>query len=110
MLVAAILCEEDGDSVVGEELGPVLVLGLLVRGMAAPRVDVVSPEIDTGGRVAASEVGGQIVPRVHVRGRVANTYRLTIALAFDVSFGVSNCSFDESGGGCLIVVNDDWRY
>jgi hypothetical protein len=100
--------EEDGN-VVGRELLSAggVTRSLVGRGIA-PRVDVVSPEVNVESAVgAAVEVVGHVDADIRViRGSVTDTHG-PVALALDVSLGVTDSSLDEGAGlGGVLGVGD----
>mgnify|MGYP005989074053 FL=1 len=96
--VAAVLGKEDGHVVVLEELDLVRVTRSLHGVLAAPRVDVVAPEINGILRVTAVEVVGNFLANILVIvGGITNTHPAT-ALALDVLLAVTDGSLDVGGG------------
>ena len=100
-LVAAVFSEEGGDVVAREFLGPVLVGRGDVVGFAAPRVDVVPPEIDSRRRVTAVEIVGKLSTSLIIVGGVSNSKR-AVVLGDNVRFHVTHSRFHE--GACNGVV------
>jgi hypothetical protein len=89
-VVATILSEESWDAVLLEFLG-----------ISAPRVDVISPEIDGLLRLSAVKVVLQFDANILVIvGGISNT-NLTVTLCLDVCLGITNSSLDESTGVCV---------
>lgn len=97
-LVATVLGEEDRDGIIGELFGTSLVFGFSVRGITTPRVNVVSPEVNSVIGVSAVEVVSHVRTNSgHIGGSISNTHR-AVALLLDVLLGVTNSSLDESAG------------
>ena len=94
--VAAILGEEDRDVVVRELGDTVRVAGLLVGGITTPRVDIVAPEVDRGGRIATVEVVGQIDSGLGIVIVGIADANGAVVLRLDVGFHVSHSGLDES--------------
>lgn len=108
-VVAPILGEESRHGVVGKRLGPLLIATRLERALAAPLIDVVTPEVNGAGLVlAAVEVVGQVVSGLGVViGSIPNTEPAAKVLGLDVGLGVPHGSLDEGGGGGVgLVVGD----
>lgn len=105
--VATVLSEENGDIVGLELLGPQIVSGLLEGGLSAPRVDVVTPEIDRLLSLSAVEVVSQVVTDLSIIvGGVTNT-DLSVALGLDVCLGITDRGLDEGTGvGIVSLVGD----
>lgn len=105
--VAAVLGEEDGDRVVGEESGLGVIARLLHGALAAPGVDVVAPEVNGVGLVTAVEVVGHLGADIDVVvGGIADTHP-AVLLGLDVGLGVTNSGLDESrGSGVVLGVGD----
>lgn len=105
--VAAVLSKEDGDGVVLELLSTGLEARLLVVGVTAPRVDVVTPEVNAVIGVVAVEVVGHLLTDVSiVVGGVTNTHR-AVVLGLDVLLHVTDSGLDEGTGvGVVGLVGD----
>ena len=100
--VATVLSEEDRDVVLFEVLGLNIVTGLGEGRVTAPRVDVVAPEVNGAGGVAAVEVVGHVLADCSiVVGCVSNT-NLTVILALDVGLGVTDSRLDEGTGDSVV--------
>jgi hypothetical protein len=96
--VATVLGEEDRDVVVLELLGADVEARLLEGRVTAPRVDVVTPEVDGLLALSTVEEAGEVLTNVSiVVGSISNTDG-TVVLGLDVSLGVADCSLDESAG------------
>ena len=96
--VAAVLGEENGNVVVLELLGADVEAGLLEAGVTAPRVDVVTPEVDALVLVLAVEVVGHVVTDVRViAGGVTNTHG-AVVLGLDVGLHVTDSGLDVGAG------------
>lgn len=96
--VATIFGEECRDRVIGEFECSLIVPGFREGRITAPRVDVVTPEVDSVISITAVEVmsqrnsdGGIIV------GSITNT-NLAVVLGLDIGLGITDRSFDESTG------------
>lgn len=103
--VATVFSEEDGDRVVTELIGTGLVARLLVVGVTAPGVDVVTPEVDALFLfVTVEEVGHVLTDGRVVIGSIANT-DLAVVLGLDVTLHITHSSLDVGAGtGGLGVV------
>lgn len=96
--IAAIFGEEHGDGVVAELFGARLIARVSIAGVAAPRVDVVSPEIDGLVVVFAVKVVGHVVPDIrHIRGGISHAHR-AIPFLLDVGLHVANSGLDVRTG------------
>lgn len=105
--VAAVLGEEDGDRVVGEEGGLGVIARLLHRALTAPGVDVVAPEVNGVARVTAVEVVGHLGADIDVVvGGIANTHP-AVLLGLDVGLCVTHGGLDKGRGhGVVLGVGD----
>lgn len=106
-LVAAVLGEEDWDVEALELLDDLIIAGFSVRGVTAPRVDVVSPEVNGFLFLIAVEVGGHVFADLSVVvGCIADTH-WTVFLILDVGLHITDGSLNESTGiGVGAVVGD----
>lgn len=106
-IVATVLSEESGDVVGLELLCPDIVSRLLEAGLSAPRVDVVTPEVDGLHSRSAVEVVSQVVTDLGIIvGSVTNT-DLSVTLRLDVSLGITDRGLDEGTGvGVVSLVGD----
>lgn len=95
--IAAVLSKEDGNGVVAELLGAVLVSRLRVGRVTTPRVDIVTPKVDglIIGR-AVKVVSQVITDRRDISSGVANTHG-PVSLLLDILLHVAHRSLDESG-------------
>lgn len=93
--VAAVLGEEDGDRVVGEESGLGVIARLLHGALTAPGVDVVAPEVNGVALVTAVEVVGHLGADIDVVvGGIADTHP-AVLLGLDVGLGVTDSGLDK---------------
>lgn len=106
-LVAAVLGEKGRDRVGSKLLGARLVTRGRVAGIAAPRVDVVTPEVNGVGLVAAVEVVSHVDTNIGiVVGSVSDTDG-TVTLLLYVGLGITDSSLDEcTGVGVVGLVRD----
>jgi hypothetical protein len=105
--VATVLSKEGWNRVVAE-FGDTLIKARLCKGrITAPRVDIVSPEINSLILVTAVEVICQVLPDDGiVVGSISNIH-LPVVLGLDVRLHVANGSLHESTGICIgLVVGD----
>ena len=107
--VATILSQEDGDRVALEILNVLGVARLLHVTLTAPRVDVVTPKIDSFRLVSAVEVRRDKVADLGiVIGGISHTQVAVGELLGNVSLGVTNSSLDEGRGLRVGVVVGDF--
>jgi hypothetical protein len=100
--VAAVLSEEDRDVILLELLSADIETRLLERRFAAPRVDVVTPEINGVLLVTAVKVGSEILTNLSiVVGGVADTDG-AVVFALDVGLGITDSCLDESAGDGVV--------
>lgn len=105
--VATVLGEEDGDRVILEEINLLVIARLGHGALSAPRVDVVTPEVNGLLGLAAVEVIGDIGADIGVIvGSVANTHG-SVLLVLDVLLGITNGSLDKGGRGSVGLVVAD---
>lgn len=105
--VAAVLGEEDGDRVVGEEGGLGVIARLLHGALTAPRVDVVAPEVNGVALVAAVEVVGHLGADIDiVVGGIADTHP-AVLFGIDVGLCVTHGGLDKGrSSGVVLGVGD----
>lgn len=95
-LVASVLCKKSGHRVCRELLSAHIIARLSIRGVATPRVDVVTPKVDCVRLIAAIEV----VRHVHadagvIVGGVSNADGAIVFL-LDIRLHVADGSLDKS--------------
>lgn len=90
--IATILGEKDWDVVIGKILGSDIESRLLKAGLSAPRVNVVSPEIDRLFSVAAVEVISELIANVGIIVGCVSDWDLAKTLLLDVGLGVADGS------------------
>jgi hypothetical protein len=105
--VATVLGEKDGDVVVLKLLCANIEARLFERGVTAPGVDVVTPEVNSILGVATVEVRSQVLTnRSIVVGSVTDA-DFTVVLLLDVGLRITNGSLDESASnGVVWLVGD----
>ena len=105
--VATVLGEEDGDIVLLEILSLHVETRFGEGGVATPRVDVVTPEVNSILGVAAVEVVGHVLTDISiVVGSISHT-NLAVLLALDVGLGITDSRLDESAGDCVVWLVGD---
>ena len=102
-LVATVLGEESRDAVGRKFLRAFLIPRIFVGRVAAPRINIVAPEIDTLFSWAAVEIVSQNGASLIVIRGIADTHWSVLPL-LDVCFRVPDCGLDKSAGDSVV-----WR-
>lgn len=105
--VATIFGEEDGNIVAFKLCSTLVETRLGKARVAAPRVDVVTPEVDGVVTVATIKVGSQVIANLGIVVGGISDANSSVVLGLDIGLHVTNSSLDKSTGiGVGIVVGD----
>lgn len=100
-LVASVLGEKGRDRVRRELLSARTVAGLSVRGVAAPRIDVLAPKVDRVHLITAVEVVGDVYSDAGiVVGCISDTDG-AIVLLLDIRLHIADGSLDKGARICV---------